>query len=142
MTGKPAAPPAPAIRCWAEAGEFYTEERCYIRELSNSPGDPAVSIAHARVAPGVTTRWHRLTGITERYVLLAGAGRVEIGALPPQLLGPGDVALIPPGCPQRIANTGATDLLFLAICSPRYQPEAYQDINDEPLPPTPSGPNA
>ena len=39
--------------------EYYTEERCYISELSNTPADPDASIARARVLPGVTTRWHR-----------------------------------------------------------------------------------
>jgi len=66
--------------------EFYTPERCYIRELSNTPYDPDVSIARARVEPGVTTRWHRLKGITERYYVVTGTGRVEIGNLPPQEL--------------------------------------------------------
>ena len=42
--------------------EFYTSEKCYITELSNTPDDPDVSIARARVEPGVTTRWHRLKG--------------------------------------------------------------------------------
>jgi len=48
--------------------EFYISERCYIMELSNSPDDPDVSIARARVEPGVTTGRHRLKGITERGV--------------------------------------------------------------------------
>jgi hypothetical protein len=50
--------------------EYYTEERCYITELSNTPNDPDVSIARARVLPGVTTRWHRLRATTERYLML------------------------------------------------------------------------
>jgi hypothetical protein len=49
------------------SNEFYTPEKCYITELSNMPDDPDVSIARARVKPGVTTRWHRLTGTVERY---------------------------------------------------------------------------
>jgi len=131
------APPAPKeaeIRPREAAVEFYTEERCHIRELSNIAHDPAVSIAAARVEPGVVTRWHRLAGITERYVILQGEGRMEAGTLPPRLIGPGDVVIIPPGCPQRIANTGGADLLFLAVCSPRFVPEAYEDIDAEPPP--------
>lgn len=115
-----------------ESAEYYTEERCFINELSNSPGDAAVSIAQARVEPGVTTRWHCLQGIVERYVILAGSARVEIGSLAPQAVGPGAVVLIPAGCRQRIANTGDADLLFLAICSPRFQPQHYRDV--EPVP--------
>lgn len=110
------------------ATEFFTDELCYITELCNSPEDADVSIARARVAPGVTTRWHRLQGITERYCMLEGEARVEVGELPAQALGPGDVVVIPPLCPQRITNTGNTDLVFLAICSPRFEQRHYQDI--------------
>ena len=126
----------PAIRLHAAAEEFYTDEGCHIRELSNTTDDPEVSIAEARVEPGGITRWHRLSGVTERYVILAGAGIVEIGGLAATAVGPGDVVLIPPGCPQRIANTGATDLRFLAICSPRFRFECYEDIDAQPLPPS------
>ena len=96
--------------------------------------DPDVSIARARLEPGKTTRWHRLDGTIERYVILAGRGRVEIGALPPTDVAVGDVVLIPPMCRQRITNTGADDLVFLAICSPRYSDQAYEDIDDKPEP--------
>jgi len=115
------------------AAEFYTDERCYINELANTDADPAASIAQARVRTGVTTRWHRLAGIAERYVILSGSGRVEVGDLPPQEVGPGDVVLIPPGCRQRIACLGDEELVFLAICTPRFRYEAYEDIDPEPL---------
>jgi len=121
-----------AIRSLDCAAEYHTGERCFINELSNTPDDPGVSIARARVMPGVTTRWHRLRDIAERYVILEGAGRVEIGDLPATDVGSADVVLIPPGCRQRITNTGGGDLVFLAICSPRFVPEAYEDI-DVPL---------
>jgi hypothetical protein len=114
------------------SAEYYTEERCHINELSNSLADPAVSIAQARVMPGDTTRWHRLHGIVERYVITQGAGLVEVGELLPQPVLPGDVVLIPPGCRQRIANTGKHDLVFLAICSPRFEQQYYQDAENEP----------
>ena len=117
-----------AIRIPVSAAEFYTEEKCHVLELSNSADDPDCSIARARVEPGVTTRWHRLAGVAERYVLLEGRGRAEIGDLPPQEVSPGAVVLIPPGCRQRIANTGKGDLVFLAICTPRFRPETYEDI--------------
>lgn len=107
--------------------EYFTPEECYIVELSNAPDDPDASIARARVAPGVTTRWHRLAGTAERYVILEGRGRVEIGSLPPQEVGIGDVVLIPPSCRQRITNLGQGDLIFLAICTPRFRPEVYED---------------
>src|SRR5919198_601507 len=71
----------PIIQRVDAAAEYYTDERCDILELSNSVDDPAVSIARARVAPGVTTRWHRLAGTTERYVIVEGRGRAEVGDL-------------------------------------------------------------
>ena len=114
----------------ASAAEVWTEERCFISELVNTPVDPDCSIARARVEPGITTRWHRLTGIVERYSILAGHGRAEIGDLPPRDVGPGDAVLIPTGCRQRIANTGPDDLIFLAICTPRFQSASYDNLGD------------
>ena len=120
-----------AIRRVDPGAETYTDERCHITEWSNLSDDPAVSIAHARVEPGVTTRWHRLRDTVERYVMLSGRGWVEVGALEAQEVGPGDVVLIPPGCAQRIRCLGDEPLRFLAVCSPRFRQEAYEDIEDE-----------
>lgn len=117
------------IQCFDPQAEFYTVEKCFINELSNTPDDPDVSIARARVAPGKTTRWHRLIGTTERYVILEGSGRVEVGSLSPQEVSAGDVVLIPPMVPQRIANLGPGDLIFLAVCTPRFRPESYLDMD-------------
>jgi mannose-6-phosphate isomerase-like protein (cupin superfamily) len=110
--------------------EFFTIEGCYITELSNTPDDSDLSIAGARVAPGVTTRWHRLCGTTERYYIISGKGIMEVGKLPPQEVTAGDVVFIPPLCRQRITNTGSEDLLFLAICTPRFCNDAYEDIDN------------
>ena len=118
----------PAIKIQDLKTEFYTDEGCYITELSNTPGDPDASIARARVGPGKTTRWHRLKDTIERYYILSGRGRVEVGELSPQDVNPGDVVLIPPMCRQRITNTGRDDLIFLAICTPRFNEVAYEDI--------------
>ena len=119
------------IRRMNPDSEFYTPELCYINELSNSAADPEASIARARVQAGVTTRWHRLHGMTERYLILDGEGLVEIGDLAPQEVRNGDVVLIPPECRQRITNIGVKDLIFLAICTPHFRQEAYEDIEDE-----------
>lgn len=107
--------------------EVFIDEGCHILELANDENDPAMSIARARVEPGVTTAWHRVRGTVERYVILDGSGRMEVGDLPPQEVQAGDVVLIPPSVRQRIANTGAGDLVFLAICTPRFRPENYED---------------
>jgi mannose-6-phosphate isomerase-like protein (cupin superfamily) len=112
--------------------EFYAPEKCYITELSNTPDDPDVSIARARVEPGVTTRRHRLSETVERYYIVSGRGRVEVGNLPPQEVNAGDIVLIPPMCRQRITNIGSEDLIFLAICTPRFSNDVYEDIEDVP----------
>ena len=122
------------VRIMDPGKEFYTPEGCYINELSNTDADPDASIARARVPAGTMTRWHRLAGIAERYVVLSGSGTVEVADLPAQRVGPGDVVLIPPGSRQRIASENTGDLVFLAICTPRFRPEAYEDIDPRPVP--------
>lgn len=115
-----------------EGTEYFFREGCHITEWWNVADDDALSVARARVAPGVTTRWHRLAGVTERYVILEGLGRVELGepgTAQVEPVGPGGVVFIPPGTPQRIANTGETDLVFLALCTPRFTPQCYEDID-------------
>jgi mannose-6-phosphate isomerase-like protein (cupin superfamily) len=109
--------------------EYFFDEGCHITEWWNSPDDEQASIARARVEPGVTTKLHQLKGVTERYVILKGQGRVEVGKLAPETVGPGDVVVILPETPQRITNTGNTDLVFLAICTPRFTPAVYESID-------------
>lgn len=113
-----------------EGREYFTEGRCFILESWNDPRDAHVSIARARAEPGVTTRRHRLSGVTERHLILVGRGRVEIGDLPPGDVLPGDVAVIPPGTRQRITNSGRDDRLFFCVCIPRFVPEAYEDTDN------------
>jgi mannose-6-phosphate isomerase-like protein (cupin superfamily) len=120
-----------SIRKFDPDAELFISEGCHVTELSNSPDDPEVSIARARVETGTTTRWHRLEGTAERYVILSGRGLVEIGNSAPREVGAGDVVLIPSACRQRIANIGSEDLIFLAICTPRFSMDVYEDIEDE-----------
>jgi mannose-6-phosphate isomerase-like protein (cupin superfamily) len=107
--------------------EFMTDERCSITELMNLSESPEASLALARVAPGVTTRLHAVRGIVERYVVLSGEGIVEVGGETAEV-GPGDRVLIPAGAPQRITNTGAGELEFYCLCTPRFRPAAYVDL--------------
>jgi len=118
----------PKIQKRDEAAEFFAEqERCYIVETWRSPDD-SMTIARARVEPGVTTAWHALEGVAERYIITAGAGRMEVGDLPPAHVGPGDTVFIPAGVRQRIANTGAADLIFYCVCTPPFTPDCYRDL--------------
>ena len=118
--------PLPEIRRFDQDAEFLIPEGCHIIELSNTDSDSAVSIARARVEPGVTTELHWLEVTWERYVILEGHGEVELDGGAWNQVGKSDVVLIPPGCKQRIRNSGANDLIFLAICSPRFTPDCYR----------------
>jgi mannose-6-phosphate isomerase-like protein (cupin superfamily) len=105
--------------------EFETKERCWITELQNEKSSPGLSIARARVEPGTTTAWHQLSGVAERYLIASGQGCVEIEGLASADVLANDVVCIPPDTPQRITNTGDQDLIFLAVCTPRFTPECY-----------------
>ena len=120
--------PAAIIKSLDTASEFYIDEGCHIIELTTAQEDPTLSIARCRVEPGKTTRWHRLRDTTERYLIQSGTGVAEIGDLPPQVVNAGDIVLIPSGCRQRIQNNSTTDLLFLALCTPRFSPDIYEEI--------------
>ena len=99
-------------------------------------GCPEVSEAtRARVEAGVTTAWHLLRGIGERYLIISGVGQVEVGDMPPTRVGPGDVVRIPPDVRQRISNNGETDLIFYAICTPRFTESAYVDLEQDGIQP-------
>jgi len=111
--------------------EFPTEERCTITELLNEPACPEVSLALARVAPGVTTRLHAVAGTVERYVVLAGEGIVEVDGETARIT-PGDRVLVPAGVAQRVAATGPAPLEFHCVCTPRFRQEDYVDLGDGP----------
>ncbi|MEI6705505.1 MAG: cupin domain-containing protein [Methylococcales bacterium] len=114
----------------SESDEYYFEEGCFILELSNTAQDPQLSIARARLKTGMSTRLHRLNHLVERYVILSGQGSVEVGDLPTQTVNVGNVVIIPPHCAQKITNTGEDDLVFLALCTPRFEKQFYEDIDD------------
>ena len=111
------------------ARECFTGERCHITVLPNPGRDEHVSLARARVEPGVSTALHRPRGVEERYVLLEGQGLVEVGSLPPTEVRAGDVVHIPASVPQRITNTGDGDLVFLCVCTPPFTEECYEDLD-------------
>lgn len=114
----------------AEAVEFWTDERCYITELVNCAALPAASLAVARVEPGVTTQLHSLTGVTEVYILRKGRGVLEVDGVALRLE-TGNQAVIPAGVSQRITNDSAGDLEFYCLCTPRFRPEAYVNLETD-----------
>ncbi|MAL49337.1 MULTISPECIES: cupin domain-containing protein [unclassified Methylophaga] len=118
----------PQIKRFQTNNEYFFVEGCYINELSNHLEDSELSIARARVEPGVTTQWHQLKETTERYVILEGKGVVEIGDMAPQNVQMGDVVIIPACTRQRITNICNEDLVFLALCTPRFETDNYQSV--------------
>lgn len=109
----------------SESLEFFTRERCHILEVANNSEDRDLSIARARVEPGTTTAWHKLHGVDERYLIISGEGSVELEDLPPTKVQPGDIVRIPAMVAQRITNSGESDLIFYAICTPAFSQECY-----------------
>lgn len=118
----------PRVIKYDESQEKFTDERCHILESWNDPRDPDVAIARARVEPGVTTARHVLE-VDERYLITHGTGTVEVEGLAPTQVAPGDVVVIPAGRAQRITNTGAADLVFYCVCTPRFQQIYYHDVD-------------
>ena len=73
-------------------------------------------------------RWHSVEGTAERYVIVEGRGRVEVGNSEAQEVVAGDVVLIPPGVSQRITNIGDKDLIFYCVCTPRFEQSNYRAL--------------
>jgi mannose-6-phosphate isomerase-like protein (cupin superfamily) len=107
--------------------EFPTRERLHITEHLNDPAAPALSLADARVEPGVTTELHKLT-VDEWYVIHAGSGLMEVGGGTSFAVGPGDTVVIPAGTSQRVSNTGTDDLQFQCVCMPRFTQASYEAL--------------
>ncbi|MCH8474723.1 MAG: cupin domain-containing protein [Opitutales bacterium] len=112
----------------SECPEYYFKEGCYISEWWNSPADPDCSIARVRLPSGETTLPHILRNTVERYVLLEGEGLFRSGGKK-EALGVGDVIWIEAETVQSIENTGSRDLIFLAICTPRFEEKNYRDVS-------------
>lgn len=107
--------------------EYLTDEGCHIIEILNDSQSESVSIAQARVEPGVRTRLHALSDTTEIYYILTGEGLATIGQESNRLV-VGDCIVIQPDEPQCIENTGSVDLTFLCVCQPRFQFSNYKDV--------------
>ncbi len=109
--------------------EFWTRERCFIREIANIPEINDFSLAQTRVEPGVITELHRLS-VKEWYLVSSGTGLVDIAGegIP---VSAGDIVEIPAGTPQRITNCGTDDLVFMCVCMPRFTTKACEALEDD-----------
>lgn len=111
----------------SRAQEYYFKEGCFIEEWHNHANDRDCSIARVRVEVGKTTKLHALKQTVERYVVLSGSALVTVGNKSWQIA-EGDVVVIKPDEPQKIKNQGEEDLIFLAICTPRFLVANYREI--------------
>ena len=111
--------------------EFYTTERCHISEILNDEGQPELSIARCRVEVGVRTQLHSLRATQETYLIEQGEGLMDDGTHPPFSVYPGDAIVIAANHPQRIKNTGDTDLIFTVTCQPRFVSDCYCNLENE-----------
>ena len=107
--------------------EFWTSERCHIRELINTESIPDFSLADSRVEPGVVTELHSLS-VREWYYITQGTGLMEVDGGPQIEVGPGDTVEIPAGVSQRITNTGEDDLILQCVCLPRFTMDCYKSL--------------
>jgi len=107
--------------------EVWTSERCFIAELLNNEQTSEVSVARARVEPGVSTALHSVS-VTEWYVIESGTGLMTVGKETPRRVAAGDAVAIPRGVSQNIRNDGDCDLIFLCVCAPRFSEECYTSL--------------
>jgi mannose-6-phosphate isomerase-like protein (cupin superfamily) len=101
-----------------------------IREMLNprhdiDPLHLGYSLAHATLPPKKTSLPHRFKTASEVYYVLKGDGMMHIDD-ETKSVGSGDTIYIPPKAVQFIENIGESDLEFLCIVYPEWQPDAEE----------------
>ena len=111
------------VRSRADAAPFTTADGSTIRVLLDAEAGGArnQSLAEATLAPGQATERHYHGETEELYVVLAGAGELEVDG-ERRHVGPGDAVLLPPGAWHQIRAEGQ-ELRFLCCCAPPYRHE-------------------
>lgn len=105
--------------------EFIAGDNTILRELLHP--DKAdlklrYSLAYAVVKSGKASLPHKLKTASEVYYILEGEGIMYIEDESAKVY-PGQTIYIPPNARQCIKNTGKSDLKFLCIVNPAWQPE-------------------
>ena len=112
------------IKDYKDCQEFIAGDGCLLREfLHPRNGDLKISysFAHATVAPAEITALHRLK-TSEVYYILEGRGLMFIDEESKPVY-PKQAIYIPPYSRQQIKNIGDSDLKFICIVDPAWQPE-------------------
>jgi mannose-6-phosphate isomerase-like protein (cupin superfamily) len=108
----------------ADRLEFLAGDHTVLRELLHPGKQPLAlgySVAHGTLAPGVRSKWHRLTS-AEVYYIIAGQGRLTVDNSVAAVES-GSVVYVPPGGKQSLENTGSTAIEFLCLVDPAWRPE-------------------
>ncbi len=117
------------IRDLSKCKEIKAGDDTRLRELFNPLKDQLdlrYSLAVAGVAPGETTRLHKLAS-SEVYYMIRGEGCMRVGDEKCDVR-EGQAVYIPPGFPQQITNTGDEELVFLCIVDPAWKEEDEEII--------------
>ncbi len=111
------------VRSRGLAEPFTTADGSTIRVLLDAEhgGARNQSLAEATLAPGQATERHYHANTEEIYVVLTGAGEMEVEG-ERCAVAPGDSVLIPPGAWHQI-RAGDAELRFLCCCAPPYRHE-------------------
>lgn len=89
----------------------------------NAP-DARVTITRVTVSPGATQARHAHDTAEQIWLVEQGSGELLLGDGDSEPLGKGDVIRTPAGDVHGLTNTGATDLIYLAVTTP---PQDFSD---------------
>jgi quercetin dioxygenase-like cupin family protein len=106
------------VRARDELRPFTTKDGSTIREYLHTP---AQSLAEAELGQGQATQRHYHARSEEIYLLLDGAGRMEVDGQMRNVVA-GDAILIPPGAWHQL-TAGADGARVLCCCAPPYSHE-------------------
>lgn len=112
------------IRDLRTCDEIVAGDETILRELLHpDKADLKIrySLAHAKVKPGQSSLPHRLK-TSEVYYILEGEGIMYVDD-ESAAVHPGHAIYVPPNSTQHIKNTGNSDLKFLCIVDPAWNPE-------------------
>jgi mannose-6-phosphate isomerase-like protein (cupin superfamily) len=120
------------VKHLADCLQIRAGDNSLLREIIN-PNKENIkihySLAWAKVAPHKKTLRHTLTS-SEVYCILRGTGIMHINNEEKRVQET-DMIYIPPNAVQYIENPGETDLEFLCIVDPAWQPAIEYIFTDE-----------
>ncbi|MFX0094185.1 MAG: cupin domain-containing protein [Candidatus Hodarchaeota archaeon] len=104
--------------------ETFTGERIYelIGRQERSGGTTKHSLAYVVIPPNCSSQLHFHPKEEETYYILQGKGRMFIENKK-YLVKPGDTIFIAPLEKHQIFTEGNSDLEFIAICAPAWEPD-------------------